>query len=100
MNIVAQSVVLLVPILLCVHADISTLKCGTEDIDAPIGFEDGDYLIAGIFNVGTMKERQEISDDGSMDTVEYCSRDGASVYSIQKALILREVVQRYTDKFE
>ena len=26
--------------------------CDSENIDTPIAFKDGDYLIAGIFNIG------------------------------------------------
>ena len=29
-----------------------TTACDIADIDAPIAYEDGDYLIAGIFNIG------------------------------------------------
>ncbi|KAL5255597.1 hypothetical protein ACHWQZ_G010985 [Mnemiopsis leidyi] len=97
---VVRSVVLLVSLILPVHSNSSIIKCGTEDIDAPIGFQDGNYLIAGIFDVGRIKERQEISYDGSIDIVEYCDRDGTSVYNIQKALIFREVVERYAKKFD
>ena len=82
-----------------VLSQASSITCDTGEIDAPLAFLDGDYLMAGIFNIGTMKERQEISPTGEIVNVEYCSREDISVYGIQKALMLREVVEKYSEKF-
>ena len=93
-------VFLFIIIRLNVLSRASSISCDTEELDAPIAFRDGDYLIAGIFNIGTVKERREITETGSLVDIEYCSRDGAVVYGIQKALMLREAVEKYAEKFE
>ena len=96
----SRSVFLLASILLSTLSETTIITCDTDEIDAPIAFQDGDYLVAGIFNIGTMKERQELSAAGSIVNVEYCSREEASVYGLQKALMLREIVEKYSDRFK
>ena len=91
---------LLVSFHLTALSQASSITCNTDDIDAPLAFQDGDYLMAGIFNIGTMKERQEISPTGEVVNVEYCSREDTPLYGIQKALILREVVEKHSKKFK
>ena len=100
MRIGALTTFPLISILLTTLSQATSITCDTEDFDTPIAFQDGDYLVAGIFNVGAVKERQEISATGSVVNVEYCDVEDARVYGLQKALMFREVVERYSDKFE
>ena len=52
----------------------------------PLAYQDGDFLIGGIFNIG----RQQ---DGA------CSYHKSTVYELQKGLLLRDIVEKYQGRF-
>ena len=72
--------------------------CHVRPLDTPIAAKDGDFIIGGMFQIG---ELQYTSDNnGTRAPVQYCSYDNMKEFRIQKAIVLRMVIDRENEKFK
>ena len=70
--------------------------CSARPLDQPLAYQDGDFIIVGIFNIGKVKY---IYDEKLNVTVESCSHESTSLWRIQNALSFRETVLAEQDRF-
>ena len=77
--------------------------CAKNDLDEPIAEQDGDYIIAGVFNLGEVRTREEVGEDGKLKNVNYCSYESRLekqlIYNVQRALQLRKTIQMEQERF-
>ena len=69
------------------------LTCSPGYKDHPIAKKDGDLIIGGIFNIGSPEINYH-------DTTDLCSYQSISQYSVQKAVVLRHLVEQTSPIFE
>ena len=72
--------------------------CTVRHLDAPIAEKDGDFIIAGMFQIGKLQYRS--NKNGTQIPVQYCSYEESTEINIQKALTLRMLINRENDRFK
>ena len=73
--------------------------CFSRPLDEPVAYLDADYIIAGLFNIGRLREGTEEINNVTYK-YEYCSYSSIHVYSPQKALTLRREVLQARERFK
>ena len=70
-----------------------------RSVDEPIAHQEGDYIVAAIFQIGQYKVEKKVDEAGTMQEVEYCSYSDPGFYRLQKALIFRQTMKVEIDRF-
>ncbi|XP_063675480.1 metabotropic glutamate receptor 4-like [Bolinopsis microptera] len=70
--------------------------CRVRHLDTPVAARDGDYIIGGMFQIG----RLEYTSGYNGTLVQHCSHKGMKEYNIQKAIVLRMVIDKENERFK
>ena len=84
-------IVLLVHGLLRSTSAMAEGLCSDGDLDEPLTYKEGNYIIAGVFGIGKLSVATNESEKWPVGT-EYCDYEDTNVYGLQKAIALRKVV--------
>ena len=67
--------------------------CKVQYLDTPIASKDGDFIIGGLFQIG----RLSYTANG---TVQHCSYEDIDEFNIQKAVVLRMLIEKESKRFQ
>ena len=72
--------------------------CQVRYLDTPIAAKDGDFIIGGMFNIGQLEYTDD--DNGTKIPVQTCSYDKLKEYNIQKAIVLKIIIEKENERFK
>ena len=70
--------------------------CHVRRLDTPVAAKDGDFIIGGMFQIGELESTS--GNNGTL--VQHCSHEGIKEYNIQKAIMLRMVIDKENERFK
>ena len=72
--------------------------CTVQQLGTPIAEKDGDFIIGGMFQIGQLRYTSD--ENGTQVPVQYCSYERSTEWGIQKAIMLRMLVDKANDRFK
>ena len=72
--------------------------CQVRYLDTPIAAKDGDFIIGGMFQIGHLEYTD--NDNGTKIPVQSCSYSRIPEWNIQKAIVLRMVIDKANERFK
>ena len=74
--------------------------CQVRNLDTPIAVQDGDFIIGGFFHIGKLEYSQYSSGEHDNQTFQVCSYAKSTQYNVQKAIILRSLIDKENERFK